>query len=71
MISRRSHRSISTAAPNVKKIIMPLILLPRLHARQTPVAMSHIHHSGENSLQALRATFQSRVEMKLTCSEAF
>ena len=29
---------------------MPLILLPAVHAKDTPVAMSQVHHSAEKSL---------------------
>lgn len=58
LTSRRSHKSIKTAIPIVTTVKMPLTLEPHVHAMKVPVAMSHVHHSVENSLmtQIIRVT---------------
>jgi hypothetical protein len=50
LISRRSQRSIKTAMPIVRTVRTPLTFEPQVQAMKTPVAISHVHHSGENSL---------------------
>lgn len=50
LISNKFHKSMHTAVPMVKKVNKPTILHPKVHARKTPVRMSHVHHSLEYSL---------------------
>ena len=61
-----SQRSIKTAMPIEKTVSMPLTLEPHVHAMNVPVAISHVHHSMENSLADnqqvfMREMFYSRV----------
>lgn len=50
-MSRISHRSIKTAIPMVNTVRIPLTFDPQVQAINAPVAMSHVHHSAENSLE--------------------
>lgn len=56
LISMICHRSQMTAAPTVMNVNRPTILHPRVQARKKPVAKSHDHHSGVNSLRRERGS---------------
>lgn len=52
LMSRISQRSIKTAIPIVITVKIPLTFDPQVHAMNAPVAISHVHHSVENSLES-------------------